>query len=886
MLDLPGGEENRPLLAPYFGSDLEQGNGLVDRAAQAGQLYTYDEFVNLGPGLYRMRLGGRTHNIILTGDNNARAIRRLEIIGSDDKVSFLEDGEINLEYLGEIPEIQAGEIPENNLNQRFLKAAGSDMPHVSHCVGKDGICKFIRHHAANYLAEHGVHKPHGKGPEAVLRGRQRKQYRLMTKIADELEELFFTEYPQGCTVAELDEICQKYRLKGRIRFPHLKANYEINESCRVPQFKRFTFSNVAKDHVEIVINEFERVFVDGDELERLLEKAKYEDERSNLVKIKKVGCTLMGFTHHNKQYVHKDCQTFYDPDHPYNIWVTAGRRYGISNQSPYYEFYRSATRFPVHWNNGAWINADELTNKGLRAYEQRLVRSDLYSHDMDSSYVQYKKCPYFRKFVGLPNYDMHDPPSEVYLEEEGAWDISSEGEYPIWGNITGRWRTEHLRHFTKHGFEFHVNYGMWSTCEAEIPDLKVVMKNGKKDKGYVIAVGMLAVQEKRHEHWFDAEGLLPGPEEEKLVMYKIKDWKTSWTIAGQVYAAASTQIVDRALEIMAMGHKIYGIKVDAILTTVKFPRTGLFKASEAVNKGILKKTIWCDQVVSSPPGRLPRPLITGIEGEHDLTRLTGIQVFDGAGGTGKTTTTAAQLSQLDPLYITLTQKLRDDKKGIFRQCICMAGAPKYFEQYGRPTFMVVDEIGLIPGKQLREVIKYAEEHGTRLFLIGDEAQIASQYGMEDVWEEMSQYPNVTFQVNRRAKNQETAEFHREIRELALAGDCRGQRRLICNHLRRASKKDRETLPKISYHGKDGAMTIDKFQGQDITKGQKTIIVFREAGGRLDVMPKIIYTMISRFENIRDIRYMDTTNITGSLSSSCNGSLQQNTANLSKTVEAL
>ena len=228
------------------------------------------------------------------------------------------------------------------------------------------------------------------------------------------------------------------------------------------------------------------------------------------------------------------------------------------------------------------------------------------------------------------------------------------------------------------------------------------------------------------------------------------------------------------------------------------------------------------------------------------------------------------LGHLDPLYIAPTRKLRDDKEDLFRLRVCMAGSDRFYSVYDglRPSIIVVDEIGLISGKQLEDHLKYAKENGTRVFLLGDQGQMVSQYCMKDLWKKMSEYHNVDFKHNRRAKDILTKEFQEKIHRASI--DYQNgkldrdaaliiQRELIHTHLRRANRKDLEGRV-IKYYNdeKENCTTIDKFQGDTISKGDRTVIWFRAGGGRLDDMPMIINTMVGRFQSIRDIRYVDTT----------------------------
>jgi hypothetical protein len=326
---------------------------------------------------------------------------------------------------------------------------------------------------------------------------------------------------------------------------------------------------------------------------------------------------------------------------------------------------------------------------------------------------------------------------------------------------------------------------------------------------------------------------------------------------------------------------IYGIKIDCIYTDRPFPATKLFKRSEPLEQEKAQKTIWTDSIVNNyfqkdddqAWGSFPVPWIDKpkpkLKFEHCPHLLPeGVIHLAGPAGAGKTTL-LAELRHLDPLYITPTKKLRDDKQSLFRQRICMAGTDRLYSLTGgvRPSIMIIDEIGMISGTYLAQHIAYAKEHKVRLFLLGDQAQIRSQYSLSELWNTVREFPTVTFTINQRAKTLETRQFLHKMHLLAMYDDgdqnqikqiVYQMRVLIRASLQMATKEDRESCPIISYHGKDdSATTIDKYQGRTVPQGTKSVIVFQNGGGRQDVMHKIIYTMVSRFEDIADIRYFDT-----------------------------
>lgn len=843
----------------------------------------------LDDGLYVVTLpDGTAAEIVFEPGNRSYQLRNAwdseylnQFFNSDEPAIFIKSS-ANSNTVQTLSQIQ--------LSQLFLRATNSHLPEVSHCVGKDGLCRLIRAQAEKYYMKHKVEKPYGGvTPECYLRGANRKNYRLKLKMAEELETLFFSQYPTGCTLEQLTQICLQYKMKGTIRFPYIGVHEEINAEEKHPQLS-FKFINVATDHLELVMDEAEIQILEEEQFERQYLEAQQTalgegKIRNNLLRVYRSGMQVYAYCYNTVTYVSEPYSTFWNPDHPYSQWYKAAQQYRISSECPYYYFIKYATRIPTHWNNGVWTNKAAMNKKGVSTewmWKQREIHPDLWGQDMTAAYVQWNQCPYFRHFASFPNMDAYDPTPEQYLENEGWWYVESDSQVPIWGNIGGFWTSQHLRHFHNRGWSFRVKYGIWSTSKADIPDMPVVLDSeGKRCKKYVINIGRLAHEGKRlKEYWYDRDNLLERPEDAKTNLkvqcYNRKKWTGGWLIASQIYAAASIQIVERALD---MKCKIYGIKIDCIYTDRPFPATKLFKKSEPLDIANAQKTIWTDSIVNNyflsanaddawkqfPVPWLPKPK-PKLKFEHDPRLFPkGICHLAGPAGAGKTTLLGC-LQHLDPLYITPTIRLRDDKADLFRRRTCMAGCPQLYSYTNgvRPSIIIIDEIGMIGGKCLSQHIQYALDHDIRLFLLGDQAQIRSLYSLRDLWKTMQTFPTINFTIIQRAKNAKTQEFLAKIHTLAMY-DLEDNdrviydiRKLVRQYLIPANKSDRKTLPVICYHNKnEDAVTIDKFQGQTIKQGTKTVIVFQSGGGRKDVMHKIIFTMVSRFEDIDDIRYYDT-----------------------------
>jgi hypothetical protein len=266
---------------------------------------SWKEIQDLPAGTYLIKFkDGTTQEVALDGVNNWNRIKN--DVGSDSLDDFFNgNGFASIVQLldDNSPELTQNGISQTqnmNLAQSFLRAVGSDIPGVSHCVGKDGLCRKLRIKAQQYYMEHKVDKPYGKGQlsdnERYLRGTKRAYYRKLLKMANTLENLFFTEYPEGCTVQQLEQVCTEYKLKGTIYFPYFKEYYYINRELVRPLIS-FQFNNVAKDHVEIVLDGTDIQIVKDDEFDDLLENSKVtkiskvvsgvecKDVRQNMLKI-------------------------------------------------------------------------------------------------------------------------------------------------------------------------------------------------------------------------------------------------------------------------------------------------------------------------------------------------------------------------------------------------------------------------------------------------------------------------------------------------------------------------------------------------------------------------------------------------------------------------
>lgn len=858
-----------------------------------GRVYDSSNYMDITAlkGTYLVKFPDKVAREItfLPRSDNLNQIRLM--VKSDEIETFFDGGIVEVTKIADAPvaELSRGVASTTNadLSQKLLRSV---IPGVaSHCVGKDGICRVFRKRADEIYLKNKIDKAWGTKPDfplaVYLRGSQKKRYVQFMRIALDLERMFFEKYPEGITVEELDKVCIEYKIKGTIHFPYFREHYALNKTIVKPLIS-FRFKNVATDHVEIILNEDEVKFVHDDEFNELYESYKKKDGNKNMLKVHIMGSEIYAFLFSSITYCKESHSSFFDPESPLRVWVGKMNKYRVKNTVPYYDFLKSCTRIPTHYNSGLWTNKDQMDvgKLGLDNFaERKIAEGTWYGQDMKKAYTQWNSCKYFNHFPGLPNYDEHNP-GDKFKKEEGWWFIKSDDKLPHWGKITGYWTSIHLRHFLAHGAKFEVLYGMWSTMKCEVDEFSEEILNDKR-KLYVVAIGMLC-QERRSisENWYDPENALDRTDENskhhnyvphiKQQVYTNKEWCSVHTVASYIYACASTQILDQALKTS----NVVAIKIDSIISDKKLAEDGLFKGAEIQTVETAQKTMWTDYVVNNYSNYIVEhrtdfptpwaPLKTKMSMEISNLPLVPLTTLTGLGGSGKSTCVGMLQGHLNPLYIAPTRKLRDDKADLFNERVCMAGIQQKLA-FGCPSFYVVDEIGLTSNME-KEIFSKLKE-GVRVILIGDEAQLNSRYCLEDLWDVVKEKSDsfVEFKIDRRSKGSKLKVIKAKLREIVLdkitpLDERIKQVRLILHraNFTYLSKEEKDTIPVMKFYsdkeqkGNERWLTVDKYQGSDISV--PTLLWINANTGRKEEFCELVYTMIGRFKNFSDIRVSDVT----------------------------
>jgi len=855
----------------------------------------YKDIEKLPVGIYRAQFdNGVSYELEFSdGFSNFKELR--DNLDSDEIRRFFNDAiPMTLTMTAPLP-LDALPPPNMFEDQQFLNSKSFDGT-PAHCVGKDGICKALRLDAEEYRKEH-----------SPFNTNQRTYYKRRLKKAQELEELFANEYPNGATISEIEQVCIKYKLKGSIKQPMYKLEHHFNPTLTRP-LGRFRFTNIAKDHVELCYHDSELIIVESNEqLLKKYEQFKTFQGNRNLIRVSCLGKLIYAFHYADTTYCDSDYTDFMDPESPINKWRTSLKLHNIDSRSPYYPFIKSCTRVPCHVQRKIWLNADELMkqNKGNLDHSELRVITDvkLHSQDMKKAYAKFQQTAYFDGFPGQPNYMEHNP-GDKWQTELGWWYIRCDERKPFLDTLTGHWTSIHLRMFHKQGIKFDVLFGIWSSIRAKVDPPPLINSKGEPSKLYVIGIGQLIQEGTRKERWYDPDNILNREYDDddtlKLQTLKKAEWESGHLIASYIYAYAATEI----LELAWNTSDVYGIKVDAVISKGTYPESESWKASEPFNVDTARRTIWSDYYLNDPckytenhpdfPEPWDEPKHKGLEHTHFGFREFAFLI--GQGGGGKSYTAAEVLRPLDPWYLAPTIKLRDEKtgnaRGQFRRTLCLASLPR-LKTRTLPGIIIVDEIGLCSmlehypeAKQdpSAYVIDWAREHGIRVIFIGDKAQLNSGYAHPNLWELPFKIHASVFEFTKdhRSVNKKTAKLKLGLRVLVIESQTKGIspsdhyricheiRRLVHDNIKQATQNEKQTLPSIRYYvdtesrklspngEKDRWCTIDKKQGSTIT--QRTIILFNALSKRSSAQknfPETVYTMVSRFTDIDDIRYVDT-----------------------------
>jgi hypothetical protein len=579
----------------------------------------------------------------------------------------------------------------------------------------------------------------------------------------------------------------------------------------------------------------------------------------------------------NTRYIREGYDHFLNPDADAFKYMQEMRKFSMPDDVPVTKLIRCSLRHPVHCYREGYFT------RGRDGIETDIVESGLYETDAKKCFANFKLNKYYRGAPGKLNDWCWNPTADIYLQYPGFWYIDCDYDkmpfYP--DKLTGAWTTVSLRYFHDQGIPFTVKFGAWSLQWVEIPEFSEEMIDKKL---YSVIIGMLSRPGifQKETKWLDPEHVIDIGSGIKVTSNKMS-YKHCNMICAYFLDYAWTRVHEFAVQEDAVA-----IRCDAIITRNPVCDSLGWHASKPLDysKEVvpIKFCVASKQItenINPFPSKLPYKY------EHDLRCIKTNKMFlDGAGGTGKTTAAAHQYEYIGIAYCALAkaqvERFVGDGKPF--QYGCNVHVLNY--QKWLPGVVIIDEVSQLTlglndrkdGKKdpctLLSIVSDAEKRGCRMIFAGDRAQIPinlnhSEEDPSEMWNYLNKMKTYCFQNDHRSQNGLTKQFKKKLREIVLSGnpDHCDQRKIT--EIRRLCRNRCKTFIPKTFDGlylgnrkkrddEDNYQSIDKTQGATIS--DPYCVRIDGNTHRKDIFHKLVYTGMSRCEDIGNVYVQDITNL--------------------------